>query len=83
MIIAADATKEIEFEIGHVLFIDIAVTPNCSPTRFDCYKFSSLRVRFIISFEGNSSSSTFRAISTPATGSFSESNSPTWTRIEA
>ena len=51
--------------------------------KFDRYKSSSLRIRFINSFEGNWSSSTFRAIATPATGSFRGSNRPTWTRIEA
>jgi hypothetical protein len=47
------------------------------------YKPSSLRVRFINSFEGNSGSSTFRAVATPATGSFPGSNRPNWTRIDS
>ena len=47
------------------------------------YKSLSLSVRFIKSFEGNWSSSTFRAVATPATGSFRGSKRSNWTRSEA
>jgi hypothetical protein len=64
----------------------VEAMPGASGDRFSLlspYKSSSPRIRFINSFEGNSSSSTFRMVSTSATGSFPADNRPNWTMTEA